>query len=181
MENLDLRKTILPKSDQLNADDLIGTTKTIKIRDIKLTEDPAQSVSIYFDGDENKPYKPCKSMRRLLVTIWGANGSDYIGRSLTLYRDEKVSFGGAQVGGIRISHASNITETKIVSLTTAKAKRTPYKVEPLKVAEMEELTVKHALFNNIKDALKKGTRTIEQIQSKFKISDETLKLLNDEN
>lgn len=181
MENLDLSKTIAPKSDQLNADDLITGSKTIKIRDIKLTEDPAQSVSIYFDGDENKPYKPCKSMRRLLVTIWGANGKDYIGRSLTLYRDEKVSFGGAQVGGIRISHASNITETKIVSLTTAKAKRTPYKVEPLKVAEMEELTATHEHFASIKEALKKGTRTIEQIQAKFKISEETLKLLTDEN
>lgn len=181
MENLDLSKTIAPKSDQLNADDLITGSKTIKIRDIKLTDDPAQSVSIYFEGDENKPYKPCKSMRRLLVTIWGANGKDYVGRSLTLYRDEKVSFGGAQVGGIRISHASNITETKIVSLTTSKAKRTPYKVEPLKVTEMEELTLTHALFNNIKDALKKGTRTIEQIQAKFTISEETLKLLTDEN
>jgi hypothetical protein len=174
---MDMTNSIKPKSDQLNADDLIGGSKTIKIRDIKGTSDAAQPVSIYFDWDDNKPYKPCKSMRRLLVSIWGTNGLDYIGRSITLYREEKVSFGGIEVGGIRISHASNITEPKIISLTASKTKRIPYKVEVLKVAEKEELTTNHALFEGIKKAIADGTRTIEQIEAKFIINEETLKLL----
>jgi hypothetical protein len=171
---LDLTKTIAPKSDQLNADDLIGRTKTIKIRDMKGTSDPAQPISIYFEGDENKPYKPCKSMRRLLVTIWGANGQDYIGKSLTLYRDEEVSFGNVKVGGIRISHASDITEDKIISLTASKTKRIPYKVQVLKVEEKQELTLTHPLFEGIKKAIADGTRTVEQIQAKFIVSEEVL-------
>lgn len=174
---MDMSYSIKPKSDQLNADDLIGGTKTIKIRDIKGTSDAAQPVSIYFDGDENKPYKPCKSMRRLLVSIWGTNGLTYIGRSITLYRDEKVSFGGIDVGGIRISHASDILEDKIISLTASKTKRIPYKVSMLKVDEKEELTPTHVLFESIKIAIAEGKRTIEQIESKFIVSEETLKLL----
>ena len=57
---MDLSKTIIPKSDQLNADDLISGAKTIKIRDIKGGADEAQPVCIYFYGDNNKPFKPCK-------------------------------------------------------------------------------------------------------------------------
>lgn len=174
---MDMNQTIKPKSDQLNSDDLIGGVKTIKIREIKGNQEPAQPVSIYFDGDDNKPYKPCKSMRRLLVSVWGANGLDYIGRSLTLYRDDKVNFGGIAVGGIRISHVSHIKEPVTVVLTASKTKRVPYKVEPLKVAEMEELTPTHELFTKIKEAINDGSRTIEQIQAKFTISEENLKLL----
>lgn len=174
---MDMTESIKPKSDQLNADDLIGGTKTIKIRDIKGTSYAAQPVSIYFENDNGKPYKPCKSMRRLLVSIWGTNGTAYIGRSLTLYRDDKVSFGDIEVGGIRISHASDISEPKIISLTASKTKRIPYKVEVLKVAEKDELTPTHALFEGIKKAIADGKRTIEQIQDKFIVSEETLKLL----
>lgn len=36
---MDLSKTIIPKSDQLNADDLISGPKTIKIRDVKAEAD----------------------------------------------------------------------------------------------------------------------------------------------
>ena len=67
---MDLSKTIIPKSDQLNADDLIAGSKIIKIRDIKGGSDDAQPVNIYFYGDNNKPFKPCKSVRRILVQLW---------------------------------------------------------------------------------------------------------------
>jgi hypothetical protein len=87
---MDLSKTIIPKSDQLNADDLVSGAMTIKIRDIKAGADEQQPVNLYFEGDNNKPYKPCKSMRRLLVQIWGADGTKYIGRSMTLFRDDSV-------------------------------------------------------------------------------------------
>lgn len=65
----DLSQTIAPKSDQLNADDLIGRTMTIKITRVSRMSEPDQPVAIYFEGDSGKPYKPCKSMRRLLVSV----------------------------------------------------------------------------------------------------------------
>ncbi len=126
-------ETITPKSDQLNADDLIGgMTKIIKITktSIAMGEQP---VSIHFEGDNGKPYKPGKSMRRVLVAVWGADANVYTGRYLTLYNDEKVTFGGVETGGIRISHMSHIDRPITVALTASKAKRKPFTVKPLNI------------------------------------------------
>jgi len=125
--------TIVPKSDQLNADSLIGGPRTIKITKIGVATGE-QPVVLNYEGDEGRPYKPCKSMRRVLVHIWGSDGNAYVGRSLTLYCDVKVTFGGAAVGGIRISHMSDIKEAITMSLTASKAIRKPFTVKPLEVA-----------------------------------------------
>lgn len=134
MNAVDLSRYIAPKSDQLNADDLIGGSRTITITKVSASPETAdQPVSIHFEGDEGKPYKPCKSMRRVMVAAWGNDGHAYVGRSMTLYRDEKVMFGGIQVGGIRISHMSHIDREMAMALTVTRAKRMPYTVKPLKV------------------------------------------------
>src|SRR4051812_24998120 len=99
----DMRGVIVPKSDQLNADDLLAGPRTITIREVTIRPGTEQPVSIFFDGDNGKPYKCCKSMARVLVAAWGADANNYIGRSATLYCDPKVKWGGMQVGGIRIS------------------------------------------------------------------------------
>src|ERR1700678_183677 len=100
----DLSTTIAPKTDQLNADDFIGRgPMTIVVSAVKLCAEPDQPIAISFNGDGGKPYKPGKSMRRVLVNTWGPDGNSYVGRSMTLFRDEKVLFGGLAVGGIRIS------------------------------------------------------------------------------
>ena len=129
---IDMTGTIIPKSDQLNADDLIGGPRTIQIRRVTASPDtPEQPIAIYFEGDNGKPYKPCKSMRRVMVQAWGRDASQYVGRSMTLYRDEKVTFGGMQVGGLRISHMSDIRGEMTFALTVTKARRAPYTVKPL--------------------------------------------------
>ena len=135
---VDLRTTIIPKSDQLNADDLIGNIKTITVRAVEKTQTTEQPVNIYYEGDNGKPYKPCKSMRRVLVHVWGADGALYVGRSMTLYRDDKVRFGGLDVGGIRISHMSHINEQVTMALTATKQSRKPYTVLPLVVESKPE-------------------------------------------
>ncbi len=131
----DMRPTIIPKSDQLNADDLIGQSRTIKVAKVHLTVEADQPVAVHYEGDDGKPYKPCKSMRRVMVNIWGPNAGKYAGRSMTLYRDDKVTWGGLQVGGIRISHMSNISEPVTMALTAAKASKKPFTVQPLKTAQ----------------------------------------------
>ncbi len=129
---IDMTSTIVPKSDQLNADDLIGGPRTIQIKRVTASPDsPEQPVAVYFEGDNGKPYKPCKSMRRVMVQAWGPDASQYVGRSMTLYRDEKVAFGGMQVGGLRISHMSDIRGEMTFALTVTKARRSPYTVKPL--------------------------------------------------
>lgn len=130
----DMLKTIIPKSTQLNADDLMGgQTLTIKITDVKSVSGD-QPIQVSYENDGGKPYLPCKSMRRVLVHCWGSDGKKYIGRSLALYRDDKVIFGGIAVGGIRISHMSDITSSMTMALTASKSSRKPFTVQPLIVA-----------------------------------------------
>jgi hypothetical protein len=126
----DLRSTIIPKSDQLNADSLIGGPMTITVTAVKLMGDE-QPVAIEYEGGVGKPYKPCKSMRRVMVLVWGEDGNKYAGRRMTLYRDDRVKFGSDQVGGIRISHMSHIDREQVLALTTTRGKRAPYSVKPL--------------------------------------------------
>ena len=127
----DMSKVIVPKSDQINADDLISGPVTIRITEVDIRPGTEQPVSIFFDGDEGKPWRPCKSMSRVLVAAWGPDAKAYTGRSVTLYRDPKVKWGGMEVGGIRISHLSHIERDMVMALTATKGKRAPYTVKPL--------------------------------------------------
>jgi hypothetical protein len=124
--------TTAPKSDQLNADDMVSGPKTITITgvEIKMGDQP---VSIFYEGDNGKPFKPCKGMRRIMVEFWGDDANAYFGRSLTLYRDPTVTWSGAKIGGARISHMSHIDGPKTTALTISKAVRKPYTVQPLTV------------------------------------------------
>lgn len=128
---VDLSPTTLAKSDILNADDLIGKPPmTVKITKVSSVSGE-QPISINFEGDNDKPFMPCKSMRRLLVFIWGKDGKNYVGKRMTLYRDPEVKFGGLKVGGVRISHMSDIDEERTVALTASKGKKAGYTVKPL--------------------------------------------------
>lgn len=129
----DLSQTIIPKSDQMNADDLIAGPLTIKVTGVKVMIGTEQPVAISFDGDGGKPYMPGKSMRRVLVRIWGADGDKYVGQSMTLYRDEKVQFGGLAVGGIRISHMTGIERDTMLALTATRGNKKAFTVHPLVV------------------------------------------------
>lgn len=127
---MNLKNTIIPRSDQKNADDLISGPITIKITAVE-SGNAEQPVIIRYEGDEGRPYKPGKSMRRVLVSMWGLDGAVYVGRKLTLYRDPNVTFGPDTTGGIRISHASDIAEEMNIALTVKRGKRKPFIVAPL--------------------------------------------------
>jgi len=130
MSDVDMSKTVDPKSDQLNTDDLIAGPRTIKIERVTASTTPEQPVSVHYEGDNGKPWKPCKSMRRVLLALWGSKGSGYVGKRVTLYRDDTVKFGGIEVGGIRISHA-DIDADVTIALTESRAKRKPTVIRKL--------------------------------------------------
>ena len=131
---IDLSKTTAPKTDQVNFDDFAnGESRIIKITGVKGVDSKEQPIIINFEGDNGKPYKPCLSMRRVLVRVWGKNGLDYVGRYLELYGDPKVVYAGLAVGGIRIKAMSHITEPVTMALTASKSVRKPYTVQPLKI------------------------------------------------
>lgn len=129
---VDMSRFIEAKSDQLNADDLIGTSKTIKVTRVT-GNDGDQPVSIFYEGDNGKPFKPCKTIRRVLMGVWGKYANEYVGKSMTLYRDDAVTFGGLATGGIRISHMSHIDKETVVVVMKSKGKKAGVKILPLRV------------------------------------------------
>lgn len=141
----DMSSVITPRSDQLNADSLIAGPMTITIREVAIRPGTEQPVSIFFEGDDGNPWKPCKSMSRVMVAVWGPDAKVYNGRSLTLYRDASVKWGGMEVGGIRISHMTNMDGPMTMALTATKGSRKPYTVQPLKMGKpTSQLTVETA-------------------------------------
>lgn len=136
----DMRGVIVPKSDQINADDFISGPRTVKIKGVSINPGTEQPVTIELEG--SKPWRPCKSMSRLLVAAWGPDAKEYAGRSVTLYCDPKVKWGGMEVGGIRVSHMSHIDSDLVLALTMTKGKKAPTRVKPLKadVAPLKVVT-----------------------------------------
>jgi hypothetical protein len=129
---LDMTDTIAPKSDQMNSDDLMSGPRTFTITGVKMTGAEDQPVAIYLaEFPSDRPFKPSKSMRRVMVAGWTKDASTYTGKRLTLYRDPDVRFGGQDVGGIRISQMSGIDKPLKLALTVSKGKRSMYVVQPL--------------------------------------------------
>jgi hypothetical protein len=130
---MDITETLAPRSDQLNADDLVAAPRTVTIVNVTpgSTDQPVNVVTREF-GPE-RPYKPGKSMRRVMGKIWGVESQAWIGKSMTLYCDPEITFGREKLGGIRISHMSGITEAQTINLTITRGKRKPFTVEPLHV------------------------------------------------
>ena len=131
----DMTAVIIPRSDQINADSLLSGPITIKITKVDVKPGVEQPVTISYENDDGKPWRPCKSMARCLVTAWGPDSKKYIGKSLTLYCDSSVKWGGMNVGGIRISHMSDIPESLTMALTVTRANKKPFTVKPLAVSE----------------------------------------------
>ena len=130
---IDISQTTAPKSDQLNSDDLIGGPRTITITRVSANEGGDQPINVFFEGDDNKPFRPCKGMRRVMMAIWGNNGATYAGKSMTIWRDPSVTWGGMAVGGIRISHMSHMDRDTTLAITESKTKRKPLVVRMLSV------------------------------------------------
>lgn len=166
----DMLAATAPKSDQINYDDIPGNqTKVIKITSVAIKPGKEQPISVFYEGDNGKPFRPCKSMGRVLMHCWGNDANKYIGRSLMLYGDPNVVYGGAKVGGLRISHMSDIAETVTMALTATRGNRKPYTVKPLIVAPEPSL---QDWLTDIKTA-----PTLDGLGFKFK---EAQKLFRDE-
>lgn len=128
---------IVPRSDQLNADSFLAGPATFTVRDVQIRGGQEQPVSIFMEGTD-LAFRPCKSMSRVLVQAWGADAKNYVGRSMTLYRDPSVKWGGLEVGGIRISHMSHVEGKLVMQLTATKGQRKPHIVLPL-IAEVKQM------------------------------------------
>lgn len=133
----DMSAVIVAKSDQWNADDFVEGPRTFTIEDVQIRPGTEQPVQIKLAGSP-KFFRPCKTVSRVLVAAWGADANLYRGRSLTLYTDPSVTWGGMKVGGIRVSHMSDLTAPLVIALQEKKGSRKMTTVNPLKVAPPAE-------------------------------------------
>ena len=127
---MDMTESIAPKSDQLNADDLMAGPVTVTISEVKRgsAEQPVDVVLVEYPG---RAYRPSKSMRRVMVTAWGKEAGAYAGHQLTLFRNAKITIGRDEVGGIEIAALSHIDKPLTVALTATRGKRKNFTVKPL--------------------------------------------------
>jgi hypothetical protein len=140
----DVSQAMQAKSDQLNAVDIMGCEPIITIRDVVVRQGD-QPVSIYFNGDNNRPWKPSKGMIRILAAAWGNESANWIGKSAQLYMDSSVIYAGKEVGGIRVRALSDInTNGMAFMLTLNRQKRVPY---PVGYLSMELPTYPEDKFN----------------------------------
>jgi hypothetical protein len=119
----DLRSTIIPRSDQINSEQLLGGPMIITINEVRAGSSPEQPVSLFYALDPQRPYKPCKTMRKLLIHAWGHDATQWVGKSLELFNEPTVKFGGEEVGGIRIARMSNIPEGIDIALRRPRVRR----------------------------------------------------------
>ena len=133
MSNTDVSFALEAKSDQLNAVDIMGTDLIIKIREVRVNQGD-QPVSVFFEGDHNRPWKPSKGMLRILAGAWGRDSSAWVGKHAKLYFEPSVIYAGKPVGGIRIRSLSDIPANGLTfALTISRQKREPYIVPLLKI------------------------------------------------
>ena len=131
-EVIDISHTIVPKSDQLNADQLIASPLTITVTKVTARAgSDNQPVSIHYEGDKGRPYKPCLTMRKLLAFAWSPDAATWVGRAMTLYHEPSVLWAGEEVGGIRISHMSDIQGNIKISLAKSKTKKEQVSVQKM--------------------------------------------------
>lgn len=126
----DITKTIEPRSDQQNYEDYLTGPRVVTISEVKRGT-AEQPVEIHLEEYPGRPYKPSKSMRRVLVAAWGPKASEYVGRQLKLYGDPDVKYGAQKVGGIKIAAMSHINKAFTLSLTVTRGRRAPVTVDVL--------------------------------------------------
>lgn len=161
---MDLTETLTPKSDQLNAEDLLAGPRTVTVD--KVTKGSVeQPVDIHLVEFPGRPFRPSKTVRRILVAAWGAEATAYTGRRMTLYRDAAVRFGGMDVGGIRVSHLSHLEERITLALTVTRGRRAPYVVDPL--PDAPPTATKSPSPTAIIDAFKALGVTLDQLEARI--------------
>lgn len=130
---MDISNALIARSDQLNSSDLIGGPQTVTIIEVTKgnTDQPVNVVTDIFGS--GRPFKPSKTVLRILAGAWGKETAEWVGRSMTLFRDPSVRWAGEEVGGIRIKALSHIEKAVVFNLPTSKGKHAKSTITPIEV------------------------------------------------
>ena len=157
---MDISDTLAPKSDQLDAVDLLGAPPRIFTVKSVSRGNAEQPVEITLE-EFPRVWRPGKSMRRVLAHLWGTDASKWTGRRVELFCDTEVVFGGEKVGGTRISRMSHIDGPKSVPIIIKKGRSGGYKVDPLPDAPTPKPTAQKPSNPKI-DALREEYKTADE-------------------
>jgi hypothetical protein len=129
MTEFDITETLAPASDQLDAIELVSGPRTFEVERVSRgnAEQPVQVHLVDFP----RPWRPGKSMRRVLAAGWGNDASTWVGHKVTLFFDADVTFGREKPGGTRIAAMSHIDGPLSVPLLISRGKSATYKVDVL--------------------------------------------------
>lgn len=175
---MDMSTTIITRSDQQNYDDYIAGPKTVTIADV--TEGtPEQPVNIELVEYPGKPYKPSKSMRRVLVAAWGKDSTVYKGRKLELFGNPEIRFGKEAVGGIQIARMSHLDAPVTVPLTVSRGKKKAFTVQPLLIAPSVTVAQVEAC-NDLAELKKLWHDATPEVRETITARAETLKAAGDQ-
>lgn len=126
-----LQQALAPKSDQLNADDLIVSNITIVISKVSINLGSEQKIIINYHNDNGKPWKPSKGMGRVLTEILGGDPDLWVGQTVELFRNKEIRFGKEKCGGIQIAGMSAIKNVTTLLITTSKGKKSSITIQPI--------------------------------------------------
>lgn len=126
---MNIEDTLAPTSDQLDAIELVNGPRIFTVEKVS-KGNVEQPVQVHL-ADFPRPWRPGKSMRRVLAACWGVDAAAWAGRRVELYFEPEVMFGKEKPGGTRISRLSHIDGTRRVPLLVSRGKSATYVVEPL--------------------------------------------------
>lgn len=139
---MDITSALAPKSDQLDAIELV-TPRTFTIdTGSRLGNRDGQAVAEIRLVDFPRVWRPSKGMLDVLAQVWGTNAAEWVGNSITLYNDPEVRFGPDKVGGVRIAAMTGIDKETTLSIRGSGqgARKKPWRVKPLADAPAIDIT-----------------------------------------
>ena len=130
--DVDIRAATKPKSDQLNYETFLTGSQTFTVS--KVTPgDRDHPVFIHMNECPATPYKPSKGMLKCIAQPdgWGDKSSQWVGKSITLYGDPTVIYGGVEVGGIKVAALSDINGDYETLISARRGVRKPHLIKKI--------------------------------------------------
>lgn len=131
---MDITKALAPKTDQIDATDLIGappqifTIAAVSENNSELSEQQPVNIRLV---ETPLWWRPSKGMLRVLADNWGRVTADWVGKRVELYGDPEVYFGKEKRGGTRISRLSHIASSKTTLVNPRGGRGAYFTVKPL--------------------------------------------------
>lgn len=133
-----MKVSVVPKSDQWNADDFLGSPRTFTVTGAQPRKDDPERFEVIVAESDVKVWRPPNGMASALIQLWGDDTKAWNGKRVTLFTDPSVKFGKETPGGIRISHMSDIGDKPVtVLIRLTRGRKGPYTIQPLIESEPE--------------------------------------------